>query len=111
MNGILLWNNNIGSGSGETLASQVHSSTLTFAQGTRGNGRNFLVADPKMRRGFEFNDPDFRPLPDSPIFRANWVQAPDNGFFDQTARFAGGAGEAAWWQEWTFFVTEQAMKK
>jgi hypothetical protein len=111
MDGILLWNNNIGSGSGTTLASQVHSGTLTFAQGTRGNGKNFLVADPKMRRAFEFNDPDFRPLPDSPIFRANWVQAPDNGFFDQTARFAGGAGDEAWWQEWTFFVTEQAMKK
>jgi hypothetical protein len=111
MDGILLWNNNIGSGSGTTLASQIHSGTLTFAQGTRGNGRNFLVADPKMRRAFEFNDPDFRPLPDSPIFRANWVQAPDNGFFDQRARFAGGAGDEAWWQEWTFFVTEQAMKK
>lgn len=111
MNGILLWNNNIGSGSGDTLESQVHSGTLTFAQGTRGDGKNFLVTDPKMRRPFEFNDPDWRPLPDSPVFRANWVQAPDNGFFDQTARFAGGAGDTAWWQEWTFFVTEQAMKK
>lgn len=111
MDGILLWMNSIGAGSGDTLASQVHSGTLTFAQGNRGKGKNFLVADPKMRRPFEFNDPDFRPLPDSPVFRANWVQAPDNGFFDQRARFAGGAGDVAWWQEWTFFVTEQAMKQ
>lgn len=111
MDGILLWNNNIGSGSGDTLASQVHSSTLTFAEGTRGTGRNFLVADPKMRRAFQFNDPDFRPLPDSPLFRANWVQAPDNGFFDQSARFAGGAGETDWWREWTSFLTESAIQK
>ncbi len=111
MNGILLWNNNIGSGSGDTLESQMHASTLTFAQGTRGQGANFVVADPKMRRPFEFNDPDFRPLPESSIFRASWVQPPDDGFFDQSARFAGGAGDAAWWQEWASFLTETAIKK
>ncbi len=111
MNGILLWNNNIGSGSGETLETQVHAGTLEFAKGNRGNGKNFVVADPKMRRPFEFSDPDFRPLPDSSIFRASWVQPPDDGFFDQSARFAGGAGDAPWWQEWASFLTETSIKK
>ena len=111
MNGILLWNNGIGAGSGDTLASQVHSGTLTFAEGTRGNGRNFMVSDTLMRRAFQFNDPDFRPLANSPIHRADWIQPPDNGFFDQSARFAGGAGETEWWKEWTSFVTESAIQK
>jgi pimeloyl-ACP methyl ester carboxylesterase len=45
MDGILLWNNNIGSGSGDTLASQVHSSTLTFAEGTRALAREIPGAE------------------------------------------------------------------
>jgi len=111
MNGILLWNNNIGGNGAPTIDGQVRSGASTaFAKGERGQGKQFLVADPMLQRPFEFNDPDFRPMPESPAFRANWVQPPDNGFFDQSARFLGAAGEAKWWEEWTNFVTDKAIK-
>ncbi len=111
MNGILLWNNNIQNNAPPTIAGQVRSgASASFAQGQRGQGRQFMVADPMLRRPFEVNDPDFRPLPESPAFRANWIQPPDNGFFDQSARFIGAAGETKWWEEWTNFVTDKAIK-
>lgn len=111
MNGILLWNNNIGSDGDATLEGQVREgASAEFAKGERGEGRQFLVADPTLRRPFEVNDPDFRPMHDSVVFRANWIQPPDNGFFDQSARFLGAAGETKWWEEWTNFVTDQAIK-
>ena len=111
MNGILLWNNNIGGNGAATIEGQVRSGASTaFAKGERGEGKQFMVADPMLRRPFEVNDPDFRPLSGSPAFRANWVQPPDNGFFDQSARFVGAAGEAKWWEEWTNFVTDKAIK-
>lgn len=110
MNGILLWNNSIGKGGGDTLASQVDSAILDFAEGSRGKGRNFFVGDPKMRRPFEWSDPDFRVLPGSPVFKANWIQPPDDGFFDQSARYVGGAGEKAWWEEWTSFLQDSDIK-
>jgi hypothetical protein len=111
MNGILLWQNNLGSNGAATIEGQVRSGASTqFALGQRGQGRQFLVADPMLRRPFEVNDPDFRPAPGSPAFRANWVQPPDDGFFDQSARFLGAAGETKWWEEWTNFVTDKAIK-
>lgn len=111
MNGILLWDNNIGSGGAATIDGQVRAgATAAFAKGERGQGRQFLAADPMLRRPFEVNDPDFRPLSESIVFRANWIQPPDDGFFDQSARFLGAAGETKWWEEWTNFVTDQAIK-
>lgn len=111
MNGILLWNNNIGGNGAATIEGQVRSGASTaFAKGERGQGKQFLVADPMLRRPFEVNDPDFRPMPGSPAFLANWIQPPDDGFFDQSARFLGAAGEAKWWEEWTNFVTDKAIK-
>lgn len=111
MNGILLWDNNIGSNGDATVEGQVREgASAEFAKGERGQGRQFLVADPMLRRPFEVNDPDFRPMHDSVVFRANWIQPPDNGFFDQSARFLGAAGETKWWEEWTNFVTDQAIK-
>ncbi len=112
MNGILLWNNNLSAGGAATVAGQVRSgATAEFAQGNRGQGRQFVVADPMLRRPFEVNDPDFRPMPGSIVFRANWIQPPDDGFFDQSARFIGAAGETKWWEEWTSFVTDKAIKQ
>ncbi len=111
MNGILLWDNNIGGNGAATIEGQVRSGASTaFAKGERGEGRQFLVADPMLRRPFELNDPDFRPMSDSVVFRANWIQPPDNGFFDQSARFLGAAGETKWWEEWTNFVTDKAIR-
>jgi hypothetical protein len=111
MNGILLWNNNIGKGGGDTLASQVDANMLDYAQGTRGNGKNFMVADPMLRRPFEFSDPDFRVLNGSASLKATWIQPPDDGFFDQTARYCGGASDKAWWEEWTNFLQDFDIKK
>lgn len=111
MNGILLWNNNMQNNSPATIEGQVRAGASTqFANGQRGQGRQFMVADPKLRRPFEVNDPDFRPAPNSIVFRANWIQPPDDGFFDQSARFIGAAGETKWWEEWTNFVTDKAIK-
>lgn len=112
MNGILLWNNNLGLNppGANTLAVQVDPAILTFAQGTRGNGRNFLVADPRLTRPFEYSDPDWRGLFGSPIFRAGWVSPPNDGFFDQTARFIGGVGEDDWWEEWTSFLQDPDIR-
>ncbi|MBI4892899.1 MAG: hypothetical protein HY821_19910 [Acidobacteria bacterium] len=111
MNGILLWNNNLGKGGGTTLDSQVDAGMLDFAQGKRGSGKNFVAADPKLRRPFEYSDPDFRALPGSPVFLAMWIQPPDDGFFDQSSRYLGGAAEEAWWEEWTSFLQDADIKK
>jgi hypothetical protein len=88
------------------LASAAYN--LAYAQGTKGNtaGKNIVVSDPLAARPFEYSDPDFVGLFSSPIFRAGWVQPPDDGFFDQSARFLGGIGDEDWTEEWTFWVIE-----
>ena len=109
MNGILIWANNLAAQGANTLTGQiVNAATLAFAQGTRGqgNGKNFLVADPQMRRITEFSDPDWTGVFGSPIFRAGWVSPPDDGFFDQSATFLGGIGDDNWMDEWTSFLVE-----
>jgi hypothetical protein len=109
MNGILCWGNNIGSKGANTLDGQIPAAyNLSYAQGQKGNGagKNFLVADPLIARPFTYSDPDFAALFASPIFRAGWVQPPDDGFFDQTARFIGGIGDEDWTEEWTSFLTD-----
>ena len=109
MNGILAWNNNLGSGAVNTPEGQVtESNTLQFLQGTagQGNGKNYMVSNPFFTRPFEYSDPDFRSAPSSPIFRAGWVSPPDDGFFDQSAKFIGGIGDTNWMLEWTSFLVE-----
>lgn len=112
-NGILLWNNNLGTKAPNTAAGQVASNAATqaCAAGTRGQCKVFVVRDPVMKRPFEWSDPDFRGYFSSPIFRTGWVQPPDDGFFDQTAYFIGGVGEVAWWEEWTSFLQDVDIKK
>ncbi|MEJ7607478.1 MAG: hypothetical protein WKF37_14735 [Bryobacteraceae bacterium] len=110
MNGILLWNNGRTANAPNSVAGQVNTDILTFAQGSRGQGRNFVVADPLLIRPLEFSDPDFRPLTGSPVFRANWIQPPDDGFFDQTANFIGAFGEVNWTEEWASFLQEQDIR-
>jgi len=110
MNGILLWGNGLGTTAENTVAAQVDANIRTFAAGTRGNGRNFLSANPMLRRPFEYSDPDFRPMTGSPAFRANWIQPPDDYFFDQTATFIGGIGDWNWTEEWTNFLQDFDIK-
>lgn len=109
MNGILLWNNGLGTSAANTVAGQVDGGLATFAAGTRGSGLNFFALDPMLRRPFEFSDPDFRPMTGSPVFRANWIQPPDDGFF-QNAGFIGGMGDVNWMEEWTNFLVDTDIK-
>jgi hypothetical protein len=69
-----------------------------------------MVGDPQIIRPFESSDPDFRALFASPIFRAGWVQPPDDGFFDQTATCLGGIGDEDWTREWTSWLSESDIK-
>jgi hypothetical protein len=41
----------------------------------------------------------------SPIFRTGWVNAPDDGFFDQV-RFTGAFGDVDWTQGWTSWLVD-----
>lgn len=114
-NGMLLWNN--GNPVTNTLDGQIGGSNATattllraFAAGTTGTGRNFIVADPMLRRPFDYSDPDFRPMTGSPALRTGWVAPPDDGFFDQNASFLGGMGEENWMEEWTNFLRDEDIR-
>jgi hypothetical protein len=119
VNGLLLWDNGKDRSKPNTLEGQVNSSNtpanvatplLELLQGTRGRGANVLVANPLLRRAFEYSNPDFRPLLGSPVYRANWVQAPDDGFFDQWATYIGAFGDIDWTEEWVNFLTEEDVR-
>ncbi len=112
MNGFLAWDNNKGANGANTLAGQIpNAPTQAFALGTRAAGKaaNFVISDPMLMRPFEYSDPNFRARFGSPIFRAGWVSAPDDGFFDQTATFIGGIGDEDWTEEWTSFIVETEL--
>lgn len=111
MNGILAWNNNKVNNGANTIVGQYPGNggyNALYAQGQKGNGagKNFVVSDPMLSRPFEFSDPDFAARFGSPVFRAGWVQPPDDGFFDQSATFIGGIGDEDWTKEWTNFLVE-----
>ncbi|MEX2300443.1 MAG: hypothetical protein WD733_05870 [Bryobacterales bacterium] len=109
MNGILMWMNGIASGAANTLEGNVHEETVPFITGQRGTALNVTIADPMLVNPLEYSAPDFRPALGSPVYRANWVQPPDDGFFDQSANFIGAFGEIDWTEEWTMFIQEQDM--
>ena len=109
MNGVLCYNNNLGTMAPNTLEGQIsHAASLSFAKGEKagGTGKNFISADPLLSRPFEYSDPDFSALFGSPIFRAGWVQPPDDGFFEQSAQFLGAMGDEDWTEEWTCFLLD-----
>lgn len=106
-NGVILWNNGRTQSRPNTVAGQAHSSFVPCINGTAGQCRQTVIADPQLRRPFDYSDPDFRPQPGSPVYRANWVNAPDDGFFDQWAKWSGAFGDIDWTEEWTNFLQEQ----
>jgi len=114
MDGVLCWKNNQGGTPADTLAGNIPGTAfnLPFAQSERGNGagRNIFVSDPRFIRPADFADPDFGGLMASPLFRAGAVQAPDDGFFDQTVPFLGGIGDVNWLEEWTSFLVESEIQ-
>ena len=104
MNGIILWGNSRGTANAPaTLAGQVNSTDVTFAEGTRGQGRRFLAMNPMLRRALEWSDPDFRPAMGSPVLQPRWICPPDNGFFDQNACYPGAFLDRDWTEEWTIY--------
>ena len=105
INSVLYWNNNVQNNGANTLEGQF-TDAPTLGYVTAGTFTNLLNADPKFVRGFEFDDPDFRGMFSSPIFRTGWTAPPDDGFFDQTATFIGGIGDYDWTEEWTSFLED-----
>jgi len=105
-----MWDNGKASGKANTLADQTsggaNNLALPFLQGSRGQASHVLIANPLLRRPLELSDPDFRPLFGSPVFRADWIQPPDDGFFDQSANYIGAFGDTDWTEEWTCFHVE-----
>ena len=113
MNGILCYNNNIAGRGANTATGQITAAyDQLYAQGQKGNGagKNFLFSDPFIARPFDYSDPDFMGLFGSPLFRAGWISPPDDGFFDQSAKFIGGIGDENWTEEWTNFVADRDIK-
>ena len=108
-NGLLFWNNgaNTTPAAPATIDGQV---TADFRAFVGAPARQALISDPLLRRPLERSNPDFRPLTGSPVFRANWIQPPDDGFFDQWATWIGGMGDFDWTEEWTNFAQEQDLK-
>ncbi len=115
MNGILMWKNNLGGTPSDTLNGQITNAyTQRFAGGQIGSpasGQQFVVADPLFARRVEYSDPDWSGLFGSPIFRAGWVAPPDDGFFDQSAKFIGGIGDEDWTREWTTWLVETDIQQ
>ncbi len=117
INGVDCWDNNSLNKGANTLEGQLATGqgangqyALAYAQGQKGSGtgvaKNIFAADPMLTRPFEYNDPDFTPLPGSPVLKFGYVQPPDDGFFDQSATFLGGIGDYDWTEEWTYFLVE-----
>ena len=106
LDGILVWNNGLGTRAPNTAEGQAAAGyTATFVR-TGTNAKNFVTADPMMSRPFEYSDPDFAGRFGSPLFRAGFVSPPDDGFFDQTAKFIGGIGDDDWTEEWTSWLVD-----
>ena len=109
VNGILSWNNgfNTTPAAPATLGGQVVADFRALLSSPLAQ---FLLGDTLLRRPLERSDPDFRPLTGSPVFRANWVQPPDDGFFDQWATWIGAFGDTDWTEEWASFAQEQDLQ-
>lgn len=107
MNGILFWNNGKEAQRPNDLASQASADFQSFVQS---ESRNFVVADPMLRRPATLNDPDPRPSTGSPVFAPRFLLPADNGFLNQSAGYLGAFGDELWTEEWTTFVQEQDLK-
>jgi hypothetical protein len=109
VNGVLSWNNgfNTTPAAPATPEGQV---VADFRALLTNPAAQLLIADTLLRRPLERSDPDFRPLTGSPVFRANWIQPPDDGFFDQWATWIGGFGDYDWTEEWASFAQEQDLQ-
>lgn len=104
-NGIMMWMNGGASGAANNLSGQVSALGQTYFA----TAPNTFVSNPMLRNPMQYSNPDFRPLSDSPVFDANWILPPDDGFFDQSATFTGAFGDEDWTTEWSNPIQEQDM--
>lgn len=109
LNGILLWNNGRGATppAENTVAAQIHSAVRPYAAEAR---NNFIAANPMLRRPLEHSDPDFRPMPTSPVWLPSIMLPPGDLFFDQSANYIGAMGEIDWTKEWANFLQESDLR-
>jgi len=107
--GILAWNNGT---SAATPATNTFDSQVAadFRAHLTPAARQFVLANPLLRNPLEYSNPDVRGQIGSPIFRASWLQPPDDGFFDQWATWIGGMGDYDWTEEWTTFILEVDLR-
>lgn len=117
LDGLLLWNNGrdrqggaVNSLEGQVGSPNTPAAVLTPLRTWVSGSPRVFVEDPKMIRPLEYSDPDFRPGQASPLWKAGWVQPPDDGFFDQSARFLGAFGDINWTEEWTIFHVETDLR-
>lgn len=122
MNGLILWNSRLDpalggpSGDGQTLANNITAGASPFgcadlyarvsqrhAGGRRAEYRDCKSADGAQVRVQRSRFPWHVQQPDLPH---RLGAPPDDGFFDQTARFAGGIGDVDWTLEWARVLVE-----
>jgi hypothetical protein len=107
--GLMLWANGGAVNRPNTREGQVAGGATVgadFYLGNTGQGRQYFNLNPMFRRPFEASDPDFRTNFGSNTNRTNWVQPPDDGFFDQGATFIGAFGDEDWTEEWVCWHKE-----
>ncbi len=109
VNGLLMWNNGLASARSNDMAGQVAGQPKNLALPFVQAASNVMIADPDLIRPLQLSDPDFRPRGGNPIFRANWVQPPDDGFFDQSVTYIGAFGDERWDEEWVQYHIEEDM--
>lgn len=110
VDGVLLWNNGLGTNAANTVQGQMQPESYTLLTNNPDKMKNFVVENPRFRRAFEYSDPDFSGQFNSPIYKLGWIAPPDDGFFDSTVTFLGGIGEYDWTEEWTSFLRDSDIK-
>lgn len=112
INGLVTGSNGVNASPalGNTLNDQVMEALRPLATGGQSQSGNFILANPMLVRPLERNDPDFRLMPNSPAYGAQFTAPPDDGFFDQWATWAGAFGPVDWTEEWATFIQEQDLR-
>ena len=101
----MMWMNGGASGAANNLSGQVSALGQTYFA----TAPNTFVANPMIKNPMEYSNLDLSAFAESPVFDANWIVPPDDGFFDQSANFIGAMGATNWMEEWTNTIQEQDM--
>lgn len=109
LDGLLLWSCNAGSRAGNSWEAQLPDPLVRqWVAAETGRAERVRLGNPWFR-SLQLSDWDLRPALGSPLTAALWTQPPDDGFFDQSARFVGAFGEEDWTEEWTMKIRESDL--